>query len=119
MASGGYRPPDKPAAVSGPGRLSQRTDTGPSDPNLGRQIAANQPTPPAPQRGRGPGDEMQQIRQQLFAPTQRPSEPITAGQQSPMIEDDPDELLRALYQNALQTGNSAIIGQLIEAMNRA
>lgn len=31
MTSGGYRKPSNPAAVSGPGRLSKRTDGGPSD----------------------------------------------------------------------------------------
>lgn len=31
MAAGGYRAPSHPAAVSGPGALSQRTDTGVAD----------------------------------------------------------------------------------------
>ena len=34
MARGGYRKPNNPAPVSGPGSLSQRTDGGPSNPNI-------------------------------------------------------------------------------------
>jgi hypothetical protein len=36
-----------------------------------------------------------------WAPTERPGEPITAGldeqQQAPVLDDDPDEMLRILY----------------------
>jgi len=82
---GGYRKPNNPAPVSGPGALSKRTDGGPSQPVMdvggfeygGRQDFADiqggapmaatdysaAPTPPPP----------------LFSPTQRPDEPITAG----------------------------------------
>jgi hypothetical protein len=79
---GGYRRPSKPAPVSGPGALSKRTDGGPSQPAMevggfeygGRQdfediqggapMAASDPLPaPTP----------------LFAPSERPTEPITAG----------------------------------------
>lgn len=82
---GGYRKPNNPAPVSGPGALSRRTDGGPSQPVMdvggfeygGRQdfvdiqggapMAATSldapPVPPTP----------------LFAPTERPSEPITSG----------------------------------------
>jgi hypothetical protein len=91
---GGYRRPSNPAPVSGPGALSQRTDgrqgarymsggeygegqemmdlqtsapmaqapAGPR-PRTGRQVVSEEMTPPTP----------------LFAPTERPDEPITAG----------------------------------------
>jgi hypothetical protein len=82
---GGYRKPNNPAPVSGPGALSKRTDGGPSQPVMdvggfeygGRQDFADiqggapmaatdngaAPTPPPP----------------LFSPTTRPGEPITSG----------------------------------------
>lgn len=84
---GGYRKPNNPAPVSGPGAMSKRTDGGPSQPVRetggfeygGRQefeelqasapmsqaqaMPAAAPPPPTP----------------LFAPTQRASEPVTAG----------------------------------------
>lgn len=107
MARGGYRPPDDPAAVSGPGRLSRRTDTGPSDPDLGRQVAAGR-------RGR-PGDAMKAFRQQLFAPTERPSEPVTERQPS-FVEEDPDELVRAMYANALVRGDAREVGVFLELL---
>lgn len=79
---GGYRKPTNPAPVSGPGRLSKRTDGGPSQPVMetggfeygGRQdfadiqggapMAASEPLPAATP---------------LFTPTQRPGEPVTSG----------------------------------------
>lgn len=90
---GGMRRPASPAPVSGPGALSQRTDgqgaryiaggeygegqemmdlqtSAPMSkapaaprPRTGRQVVSKEMTPPTP----------------LFAPTQRPDEPITAG----------------------------------------
>lgn len=92
---GGMRRPSSPAPVSGPGALSQRTDGGPAQPAyvsglpygegqdfydlqtsapLGAEAAkprmksgANMP------RGGAPSPTP------LFAPTQRPDEPVTAG----------------------------------------
>lgn len=80
---GGYRKPNNPAPVSGPGALSRRTDGGPSQPVAdvggfeygGRQdfvdiqggapmAATDNSAAPAPP---------------LFSPTQRPDEPVTAG----------------------------------------
>lgn len=81
---GGYRRPNNPAPVSGPGALSARTDGGPGQPvrNLadaaygenktftdiqaGAEMAGGGSTPPPPGTP-------------LTAPTQRPGEPITAG----------------------------------------
>lgn len=39
---GGYRQPSQPAAVSGPGALSQRTDGGPGSQQMVRQLSGGQ-----------------------------------------------------------------------------
>ena len=95
--NGGYRRPTNPAPVSGPGQLSQRTDGGP------QQVQANMTgmpygenaefntmqsmapmsaspsarSPRASARSAGAGGGMSAT--PLFAPTQRPDEPVTAG----------------------------------------
>lgn len=97
MASGGYREPNNPAPVSGPGAMSQRTDGGPTqsakymsglpygqgqaqmqqqtsapmagNPTAAAQVSANSAAQ-APQMPPTIG---------MFEPTQRPDEPITAG----------------------------------------
>jgi hypothetical protein len=86
---GGYRAPSNPAAVSGPGALSQRTDGGPTQaaryvPGLpygqGQQTYSNQVA--APMAGNSmAGNPMpaMEMPTELMAPTQRPNEPITAG----------------------------------------
>jgi hypothetical protein len=87
MARGGYRQPNNPAPVSGPGSLSQRTDGGAIDGmtqpqqdytgfNYGQnsEIAAQQSG--APLAGSNiPGFNFTP----LTAPSQRPTEPITSG----------------------------------------
>ena len=81
---GGYRKPNNPAPVSGPGSLSQRTDGGPTQPatyipglpyGQGQETYSNQVA--APMAG-NPIPQME-IPTPLMAPTARPSEPITAG----------------------------------------
>ena len=93
---GGYRRPENPAPVSGPGALSQRTDGGqPARYMSGGQYGEGQelmelqtsapmskgPKVPAPRpsagsrRPSGGGGELTS----LFAPTERPMEPLTAG----------------------------------------
>lgn len=83
---GGYRKPENPAPVSGPGALSQRTDGGPTqgakymsgmpygqntyDQQTAAPMAAAQPAPTAPEIA---------MPTPLMAPTERPDEPITAG----------------------------------------
>jgi hypothetical protein len=102
---GGYRKPTMPAAISGPGKFSQRTDGGPGETikqaqryvtgleqgegkafneevvNAAPMSAAGGPMSggaPAPSAGGGlPFNFPQAI--PLDAPTQRPDEPITAG----------------------------------------
>ena len=83
---GGYRRPSEPAAVSGPGALSQRTDGG----------ATSQPQMLASGGAYGDRKEMQEIQSgaamagggastpapsaiPFDAPTQNPGEPVTAG----------------------------------------
>lgn len=80
---GGYRAPSNPAAVSGPGALSQRTDGNPAQPatyisglpyGQGQQTYDNQVA--APMAGTPfPSAEVTP----LFAPTARPNEPVTSG----------------------------------------
>ena len=81
---GGYRKPNNPAPVSGPGSLSQRTDGGPTQPAMyipglpygqGQQTYSNQVA--VPMAG-NPFPEME-MPTPLTAPTSRPSEPITSG----------------------------------------
>ena len=81
---GGYRKPNNPAPVSGPGSLSQRTDGGPTQPatyipglpyGQGQETYNNQVA--APMAG-NPIPQME-MPTPLMAPTARPSEPITAG----------------------------------------
>jgi len=97
--NGGYRRPTNPAPVSGPGQLSQRTDGGP------QQVQANMTgmpygenaefntmqsmapmaaspsarSPRASSRSAGAGAGGGMSATPLFAPTQRPDEPVTAG----------------------------------------
>lgn len=81
MAVGGYRAPRNPAPVSGPGRLSQRTD------GIKRQGIAEMPD-----AAYGEQTEMRNIQgaapmsaspmprvTPLDAPTERPDEPVTSG----------------------------------------
>ena len=81
---GGYRAPSNPAAVSGPGALSQRTDGGPTQaaryiPGLpygqGQETYSNQVAAPMAGNSMVP----MAMPTELMAPTQRPDEPITAG----------------------------------------
>ena len=81
MPAGGYQAPRKPAPVSGPGSLSERTDGVPG-----------QAIQDLPNAGYGEQKDFQQIQKSakmakapmpkitpLDAPTERPGEPITEG----------------------------------------
>lgn len=83
MAQGGYRKPENPAPISGPGALSQRTDGSPT------QSATYMPGMPygqntmdqqtaAPMAGK-PEIPKMEMPTPLMAPTTRPNEPITSG----------------------------------------
>ena len=96
--NGGYRKPTNPAPVSGPGQLSQRTDGGPqqvqanmtgmpygenAEFNTMQSMAPMSASPSArsprasARSAKGAGGGMSAT--PLFAPTQRPDEPVTAG----------------------------------------
>jgi hypothetical protein len=75
---GGYRRPGKPAAVSGPGALSQRTDGAQPrmdlpDARYGEQARFQEVQAGADMAQAGPTPVP------LDAPSQRPEEPVTAG----------------------------------------
>lgn len=92
---GGYQPPASPAPVSGPGRMSQRTDGGPGQPiremtggDYGdstdlRNIQASAPMAasgvPQTQGQRVAPTPPTAMPTPLGAPTERPDEPVTAG----------------------------------------
>jgi hypothetical protein len=94
---GGYRRPENPAPVSGPGQLSRRTDGGPqqtTQPMTGMGYGENQEfnalqgaaplaaTPSASNaraRKMSPADSSGVAAVPLFSPTGFPEEPITAG----------------------------------------
>lgn len=144
---GGKRRPRKPAPVSGPGRMSRRTDGGPQQTQAqmtGMGYGENQdfmdiqssapmaatPSVPAPRMRRAPQEMsvtqgMPSAPAELFAPTQRPDEPVTAGapvgmgpgalntqtQESMadlmrrMMEANPTQQMRDLYAIASRLGS--------------
>lgn len=92
MAKGGYREPSNPAPVSGPGALSQRTDGQPIRDPGGLAYGENQElrstqaaapmagSNPAIQQGPGAqGIPLSKMSPDLFAQSDYPDEPITAG----------------------------------------
>lgn len=90
---GGYQPPASPAPVSGPGRLSKRTDGQAVRPITGLEYGANQELntqqAAAPMSGTtvGTGQPgaappmvgLAEMSPNLYAPTDRPQEPVSAG----------------------------------------
>lgn len=83
---GGYREPGKPAAASGPGSLSQRTDGGPerqaqmiaSGGEYGDRKEMEAIQSSAAMQGGG-GEQPPPNVVPIDAPSQRPDEPVTAG----------------------------------------
>lgn len=115
---GGYQKPANPAPSSPPGALSRRTDGGPANPTPqaapgqgyggravqdeliaahpdgapGSQVVPNGATAAQPAGGFAP--------QNIFAPTERPNEPITAGLNEGMFGStqlNTQEQLKAIY----------------------
>ena len=91
MPRGGYRRPSNPAPVSGPGKLSRRTDGGPmqgpkvaSGGKYGERKAMQEMQSAAPMAATQRQPDKVALPQitSLTAPTTRPNEPVTAG--SPM-----------------------------------
>ncbi|HEY7821626.1 MAG TPA: hypothetical protein VIG24_02270, partial [Acidimicrobiia bacterium] len=100
---GGYRQPSSPAAVSGPGSLSARTDGGPGDSRMGQGLPYGQnqqvnqlqgAAPMQSQGGNGGGQPQPQggNRQSAFAGTDRMDEPMTAGIDMGPGDPGPDDL---------------------------
>ena len=93
MAGGGPRTPSQPAPVSGPGALSRRTDGQPTRDVTGLPYGDNAElrtqqgaapmagSNPAVGQGQpqGPQVPLTQMSPDLYAPTDRPNEPLTAG----------------------------------------
>lgn len=86
MPSGGYRKPTNPAPVSGPGKLSQRTDGGPADKRMltgggeygeSKDLAGLQTGAPGAPTEQGRPEANPII--PLDAPSRRPDEPVTTG----------------------------------------
>jgi hypothetical protein len=120
---GGYRKPTPTAknAVSGNGAMSQRTDGNPSAPvaasggNYGERKAIEEQV----SAGGGLPKTQSIAPPNVFAPTENPNEPITAGvpigagETPTIISDNTDIILQALY----QTNPSPIILELINNRN--
>ena len=87
MARGGYRQPNNPAPVSGPGALSKRTDGGategmtqPQQDYTGFSYGENGATNTMQGEAVMAGNPFSMAGiTELSAPTQRPDEPVTAG----------------------------------------
>lgn len=97
MAGGGYRAPANPAPVSGPGALSRRTDGGAGQAvrpvtglPYGENLELNTQQGAAPMAGTtvGTGEgappqvPLPSMSPDLYAPTNRPGEPVTTGSAS-------------------------------------
>ncbi len=127
---GGYRQPRNPAAVSGPGALSQRTDGGAGNSKqpirripgvaYGEQkgLSEQQAAAPLPvaQQGQIPVGNTTGVTPNVFAATEFPNQPITEGAMlgagsPPMqaIDEDANMLLAAMY----QVMPNSIISELI------
>lgn len=83
---GGYRKPENPAPISGPGALSQRTDGGPTQgakymPGMPYGQNTMEQQTAAPMAGKPSMSEPPMLPPALSlnAPTERPDEPLTAG----------------------------------------
>lgn len=91
MAQGGYQPPTNPAPVSGPGRLSRRTDgrqpiQSLPDADYGEQATFREDQQGSPMAATLGGDQVSPVSPAdlsnvvpMGAPSQRPGEPVTAG----------------------------------------
>lgn len=111
--------PANPAAVSGPGALSQRTDGGPGSKTQPIRVAAggpfgsrqeledaqraaplpdNRSGPGIAEGGAGPGPPPQPAAEALFAPTGVPGPGGPRPTGNSFIPPDPDLLLKTIYQ---------------------
>ena len=89
MPAGGYQKPSNPAPVSGPGAMSKRTDGQAAQYvsglpyGEGQELMTTQQAAPmsgsTPGTSGGGGVPLAQMSPDLFSPTDRPDEPVTAG----------------------------------------
>jgi hypothetical protein len=88
MEQGGYRKPENPAPMSGPGALSQRTDGGPAQGakyisglpyGQGQETYNQQTAAPMAAAEQAPAAPAMPPMLSLNDMTQRPDEPLTAG----------------------------------------
>lgn len=136
---GGYREPSKPAAVSGPGALSQRTDRGQpiraqaNDGTYGSRQASVQQQQSAPLRAGGADTppvaltdptQAEPVPSPIdpFGPTNRPYEPVTsgaqlgAGPQGPPGSETAADVLRAVLQTRPWAADAIL--PLLEQLDR-
>ena len=121
---GGYRAPSNPAAISGPGALSQRTDGGPTQPakyisgmpyGQGQETYSNQVAAPMAGNSMGSsamGDSglvQMEMPTELMAATTRPNEAITSG-----IDSGAGPGSEALQLPAQRASLAATLQQLIQ-----
>lgn len=130
---GGNRTPKTPAAVSGPGAMSARTDGGVAKPDwTGQKYGENKalndqarsgplgtPTPAstAPAPASSPAAQGRPV-QDPWRPTERPGEPLTAGARlgaGPGMED-PRGDIRAVLLEAYDKYGDDDVRDLLEAM---
>lgn len=114
MARGGYRKPNNPAPVSGPGALSRRTDGGPTQGAMempASQYGERKQLQELQTSAKMAGNTTPQRKVTgLFEPTQRPQEPVTAGApvgpganyvsqpfDQMITSEDPNVVIRAAY----------------------
>lgn len=137
---GGYQQPSSPAAVSGPGALSARTDGGPTQPvrvpTGGRygeatalreqQQAAPLPQASGPATGGGAGVSVNpRAMQDPFRTTERPGEPGTAGvpigpggSGGRMVGENPDMLIAAFHERLTRAGLTAAADRLLPLLRK-
>ncbi len=136
MARGGKRTPDKPAPVSGPGALSQRTDGGAGsdtqplrtptggDYGAAKALTEQQQAAPLPVAGSGGGSATPSpvagplpenmalpAAGGVFGPTQYPSRPGTPGAETPAqaVAEDLQGFLRMLYSQFPHPGIASLL----------
>ena len=129
--NGGYREPNNPAPVSGPGQLSQRTDGGPqqvqadmSGMPYGENAEFNTMQSMAPMSAspsaRSPRASARSAKSAgggmsatpLFAATQRPDEPVTAG--APFGPGDGPAMNPGM--NAINDNDAKMLGKYLPSL---
>lgn len=121
---GGYRKPENPAQVSGPGALSQRTDGSPQaqvHPTGGKygeaktysELSAGAAAGAPPIAGGGASGDTPTPPTPLDAPTENPNEPVTAGADA---GEGPDSSVLNLPKQETQADLKAKFGPILPAL---